>query len=180
MADGPLRVAAVPLTAKAYRDYGDVVSTRAGVTPRSANRGTADRFNWLAELENRRPAKAKPNVCLFHCRPQVRRGQASFEARVLERHPTSTQLFVPMGGSEGYLVLVCLGGDDPDLSTFRAFLATSRQGITYRPGVWHHPLVALDGVRDFVCLVWEDGSSGDTKVAKLPRPVLVDASRGAG
>ncbi len=164
---------ATPLTSKAYRKFGDVISARADVKPRSANMGTADRFNWLSALENRRPKKAKPNLCVFHCRPQIKRGQSSFEARTLEKHPDSTQVFVPMGGATGYLVLVCLGADKPDLSTFRAFTATSAQGITYHPGVWHHPLVAMHAVRDFACLVWEDGSAGDTKVVKLPNPVSI-------
>lgn len=172
----PARIAAISLTPKAYRDYGDVVSVRSDVTPRGANSGTADRFNWLAELENLRPGKAKPNLCVFRCRPQVRRGQNSFEARILEKHPDSTQVFVPLGGTTGYLVLVCRGGEKPDLSTFRAFLASSKQGITYRPGVWHHPLVAMDAVRDFACLVWEDRTSRDTKVVRLARPVLVNVS----
>lgn len=169
-------VSAVPLSAEAYRPYGDVVSARSDVAPRSANLGTARRFNWLAALENRRP-KAKPNLCVFESKPMVRRGQSRFEARILEKHPESTQVFVPMGGSTGYLVLVCLGGDEPDLSTFRAFLASSRQGVTYRPGVWHHPLIALDRAREFACLVWEDGSRRDTTVVKLARPIGVALGR---
>lgn len=177
MPAGPGRATAVALTAEAYRAYGDVVAARPDVAKRSANMGSATRFDRLAELENRRPVEAKPNVCVFRCRPQVQGAQSTFEARILEKHPHSTQLFVPMGGSAGYLVLVCLGGDKPDLTTFRAFLATSAQGITYRPGVWHHPLIAVGGVRDFACLVWEDGTSGDTKVVKLPRRIRVDVPR---
>lgn len=169
-------MSAAPLSAKAYRLYGDVISARADISPRNANLGSARRFNWLARLENRRP-KAEPNLCVFETRPMVRKGQTRFETRILEKHPESTQVFVPLGGSTGYLVLVCLGGDEPDLSTFRAFVASSRQGVTYRPGVWHHPLIALDRARDFACLVWEDGSRRDTKVVKLPRPISVALGR---
>ncbi|MBI4347200.1 MAG: ureidoglycolate lyase [Elusimicrobia bacterium] len=166
-------VQAVSLTPRAYRAYGDVVSVRSDIRPRPANLGTADRYDQLAALENRRPRRAKPNLCLFHSRPQLARPKRTFEAKLLEKHPASTQVFIPMGAARRYLVLVCLGGGSPDLSTFRAFVATGAQGVTYRPGVWHHPLIAMDRPTDFACLVWEDGTRGDTAVVRLPSPVLV-------
>jgi ureidoglycolate lyase len=79
---------------------------------------------------------------------------------MLEKHPGSTQAFVPMNASR-YLVVVALGGDAPDLSTLRAFVASAAEAISYRPGVWHHPMIALDRVTDFACLVWEDGTTED-------------------
>ena len=171
---GPSSIRAVPLSAEGYRDYGDVISAEAGARSRSANMGTARRFNALAKLENRRPGKARPNLCVFRCEPQVRAPQTSFEIRLLEKHPFSTQAFIPMSGAERFLVVVCLGADKPDLSTLRVFLATGSQGITYRPGVWHHPLIAMDRRTDFACLIWEDGTSGDCEVVKLARSVRVE------
>jgi allantoicase len=37
-----------------------------------------------------------------------------------------------------YIVIGCLNGKDdkPDLSTLRAFLATSSQGVSYDQGIW--------------------------------------------
>ena len=163
---------ALALEREAYRAYGDLVAVRDDVRPKSSNMGTAERYNWLAELEDLRPGKARPNLCVFRSRPQIQSPERAFEVRILEKHPSSTQVFIPMGARR-YLVLVCLGGEAPDLSTLRAFIASGAQGVTYKPGVWHHPLVAMDEVSDFACLVWEDGSSGDTKVVKLARPVLV-------
>ena len=37
----------------------------------------------------------------------------------------------------------------------------------HSPGVWHHPMIALDNVTDFTCLVYEDGTSGDCEVVQL-------------
>jgi ureidoglycolate lyase len=77
--------------------------------------------------------------------------------------------------AERYLVLVALGADRPDLATLAAFVATGAQGVSYRPGVWHHPMIALDDAIDFTCFVFEDGSAGDCVVASLPadeRPVV--------
>ena len=47
-----------------------------------------------------------------------------------------------------------------------ANMGTAR-GITYKPGVWHHPLIVLDRPADFACLIWEDGSAGDCQVTSL-------------
>jgi allantoicase len=41
-----------------------------------------------------------------------------------------------------YVVIGCLNGNDdkPDLSTLRAFLATSSQGVSYNEGIWRESL----------------------------------------
>ena len=73
-----------------------------------------------------------------------------------------------------YLVIVTLGGDAPDLSTLAAFIAHGTEGISYRPGVWHHPMIALDHETDFICLVWEDGSRDDCTIVSYGRGVDAD------
>lgn len=162
---------AVPLTPEAYRAYGDVIAARSDVAPTKANMGTADRYNWLTKPQNLRPETAAPNVCLFHCQPYA---GSPFKVELLEHHPDSTQMFIPMGTASRYLVVVALGDEQPDLSTLRAFVAQKNQGITYHPGVWHHPLIALDQVTDFACLVWEDRTARDCVVKRLDSPVLIE------
>ena len=63
-----------------------------------------------------------------------------------------------------YIALVALGGDRPDLSTLAAFVAEGPQGISYAPGVWHHPMLTLDSETDFVVFVHEDGAAEDCVV----------------
>lgn len=157
------------LTSQGYAPYGDVISAdRDDVDAREANMGTAARRNFVAEMINVRP-DALLNVASFRCAPRDPQGLA---LSLLEKHPGSTQAFIPMNARR-YLVVVALGGDAPDLSTLRAFEALGTQGITYRPGVWHHPMIALDAPTDFTCLVWEDGSEGDCVVQGLAHPVHV-------
>ena len=168
-------IQAISLTQKDYAAYGDVISARPDISPVSANMGTAARYNSLTKLENLRSDQAEANVCLYHCEPQIVRPVDQFTVRLLERHFFSTQIFVPMNASR-YLVIVCLGKDRPDLSTLRAFLASSAQGITYKPGIWHHPLVAMDTPTDFACVVWENGSAGDCETVDLMTPLVVKIS----
>lgn len=141
-----------PLTRDAYAPFGDLVA--ANDTWRPANEGTAKKSEHLAELKDLRGCN--PNVSVFRCQPRA----LPHRITLLEKHAASTQLFVPMSASR-YLVIVALGGERPDLSTLRVFSASGTQAITYRPGVWHHTLVALDRESDFFCLVYEDGTAVD-------------------
>ena len=159
-------IRSVNLARDVYAPYGDVIAASADAV--SANAGTARRFNHVAALENLR-AGAAPNLCVFCVTPTA---ENPFQVRMLERHRYSTQVFIPMGSRARYLVVVCGGGETPDVSTLKAFIATGAHGITYRPGTWHHPLIALDGQTDFACVVHEDGSAGDCEEAAVA-PVLV-------
>ena len=153
---------AQPITPDAYAPYGDVLmAAPRGEEGLAANQGTARRFDHLAALENLRPG-AQPNMGVFRCTPRL-----AFPTRLalLEKHPASTQVFVPMNARR-YLVVVALGGDAPDLSTLAAFVASGTQAISYRPGVWHHPMIALDAETEFVCLAWEDGTAGDCVIVR--------------
>ena len=64
---------------------------------------------------------------------------------VMERHPDGTQLFYPLQDRD-WLVVVCT--NPHDAQTYRAFLATGRQGVNYHRNIWHHPLLVLD--RDYM------------------------------
>jgi ureidoglycolate lyase len=155
-----------PLTPEAYAPYGDVLMVAPRGEPGApANQGTARRYDRLAAIENLRPATATLNVAAFRCAP---RRAWPMDLELLEAHPASTQVFVPMRVAR-YLVVVARGGATaPDLGTLAAFVAHGAQGVSYRPGVWHHPMIALDDDADFLCLVHEDGSPGDCVVAALP------------
>lgn len=165
---------AVALTPSLYKPYGEVIAARADVTPVAANLGFAKRYNRLAPLENLRPGDATANLCVFRCDPMLPAGRTRFDVKLLERHAGSTQVFVPMAGVTRYLVIVCLGGDAPDLGTLAAFVATGAQGISYKPGVWHHPLVAMDQGGDFACVVHENGEEDDCDVFNLSQVVPVE------
>lgn len=155
-------IVAEPLTAEKYAPFGQVIQAQSdNVT--GANQGTAEKYHHTAQVINGFPQNAgKTNLCVYHCRPAK---ELPFKVKLLERHPYSSQAFIPMnsGKTRGYLVVVALNDKNgqPDLSTLKAFIASSTQGINYSPGVWHHPMIALEYETDFACLVHESGVPND-------------------
>lgn len=159
-----------PLSAETFAAYGFVVdATRSSTT---ANQNTAKRFNYLAHLVNNRP-QAKGNICVFRVQPAA----LPFSIKLLERHRFSTQLFSPMTTTPaGYLVVVALNDpktDKPDFGTLSVFKATSRQAFCYHPGVWHHPMIGLEAEIDFLCHVYEDGTTGDLDEVFFPKQAIL-------
>lgn len=67
---------------------------------------------------------------------------------MMERHPLGSQAFLPLD-DRTYLVVVAPAGE-LDESKIRAFVTKGWQGVNYAKGVWHHPLLALDKVSDFI------------------------------
>jgi ureidoglycolate lyase len=165
-------ILALPLTAAAFAPFGDVVSIdlRGGIT---ANQGSAVRFDWTAALASTRP-EARANLVVMRSIPRP----VPFEACVIEQHPCSSQTFVPMRCSR-YLACVAptLPDGSPDEAGLAAFVCGPGQGVSYRLGVWHHGIVALDEPAEFAMLVWEGGGPSDCVEHRLavPRAIVVPA-----
>lgn len=156
-----------PVTRAAFAPFGQLIEA-AGASS-EANQGTAARFDFAARLANLRP-HARPNVAVFRAQPRA----LPMAVRLLERHPGSTQMFVPMTAPRyGVLVAAAAPNGAPDLATLRAFAFASHQAVNYDAGTWHHPMIALDAPSDFVMLAWEDGTAGDCVEHPLPEGVVL-------
>jgi ureidoglycolate lyase len=166
----PRTIVAEGMTRQAYQPYGDLISADERQNFKAANNGTAKRFNHLSAVENLRPGTAALNLCVFRCQPLA---QLPLEIKLLEKHQLSTQVFIPMTDAARFLTIVCLGGDEPELTSLKVFLTEGAQGVSYRPGIWHYPMTALEKQIDFSCLVWEDGSADDCRVFNVTQPILV-------
>jgi ureidoglycolate lyase len=165
------KIEAPPLTREAFREFGDVViAERADITPIMVNFGTAARRNDAGGLVSTR-SHAKPNLATFVCKPWSR---FPVLAESMEKHPCSSQLFVPMK-VERYLVVVAPGDEAPDPAGLKAFIAVPGQGVIYGANVWHMPLITFgSSPAEFVMFVWEDGTREDCIVARLPEPIEID------
>ena len=140
-----------PLTKEAFAPFGDVIETT-GAEQLYINEGTTVRFHDLAALDLGQEG-GRPLVSVFRATPRP----IPIAVRMMERHPLGSQAFYPLA-PEDWLVVVCAGGDRPDQSTLRCFRASGRQGVNYRAGTWHHPLLVLQP-QDF--LVIDRGGPGD-------------------
>lgn len=138
-----------PLTRAAFEPFGQVVGVDSASDRYAVNDGTAIRFHDLANIDTAAQG-GQPVLSIFRAQPRV----LPFEVRMLESHPLGSQAFVPLSPKTVFVVVVA---SDPN-ATPRAFLAGDGQGINYHRGTWHHPLIALGGVSDF--LVIDRGGEG--------------------
>lgn len=147
-------VEANAITKELFDPYGQLLDIPRGI----------GRYDYAANLFNNRDA-ASANLLLVQIEP------SSFPKNIVafERHPHSSQTFIPMEVSK-YLVVVCpqdlTGG--PNYFEAAAFIVPGNAGINYNPGVWHHPLMTLGSVGSFSALVWEDGGPNDTEWKTIP------------
>lgn len=138
------------LTRAAFAPFGEVVETE-GAQHFPINAGSCERFHDLARIEID-PA-GRPLLSVVRASPV----DLPAPLRLMERHPLGSQAFIPLGAHR-FLVVVAPGDAPPGPDALQAFLATGGQGVNYRRGVWHHPLLALDAPTDF--LVVDRGGPG--------------------
>jgi len=154
-----------PLTRTAFEPFGDVIELD-GAKQIPINLGTTIRFHDLARIDVEDEG-GRAIVNLFRGQPR----DLPFEVSMLERHPLGSQAFLPLN-DRPYLVVVAPAGElDP--SRIRAFVTRGWQGVNYAKGVWHHPLLSLDQVSDFI-VVDRSGSGRNLDEVSLAEPVWLD------
>jgi len=144
--------------------------------------------NLYASAPSRVSAKAIMNM--FVCAPRALLPsqnsdiEGSFPVEILERHPYTSQTFIPLGlapseaAASRYLVIVAPslppspadeqlpvpdmpglpGRNLPELSKIKAFVVKGSQAVTYGAGTWHAPMVVLGNKPvDFVVVQFKNG-----------------------
>jgi ureidoglycolate lyase len=130
----------------------------------TTNQGTSVQIPDVAPCDNeydRAPSRRPGRPILSASRNAPREstphedGKRVFEVKVLERHPFTTQSFLPMGSSaeKAYVVVVAddaEGGNKPDVASVRAFVMRGGEGVCYGVGTWHAPMCVVGEVRLYV------------------------------
>lgn len=144
-----------PLEASAFAAFGEVIAV-----PHETGR-----TYYEEALGNLRPY-ARPSLSLS-LTPET--AERPLRATMLERHEFSSQTFVPIDVARWLVVVAphAVGGG-PDVSALRAFIATGRQGVTYKANTWHHGLTVLDRPGRFAVFMWRDGGKGDEEFVAVP------------
>lgn len=154
-----IELAAEPLTKQAFAPFGEIIAVE-GATPLAINQGFAGRFNDLANVDVGDDGGAA-NVSIVVANPRP----MPIMLQVMERHPLGSQIFFPLRERD-WLIAVC--ADPKDTKSYRIFRATGRQGVNYRKGAWHHPLLVFEPESRFLVIdrkgpgtnleeVWLDG-----------------------
>jgi ureidoglycolate lyase len=92
----------------------------------------------------------------------------------LERHPHSTQSFVPIRAGRWVVVLApTLADGSPDVANARAFLAGPEDAICIAQNVWHAGLTVLDGPAEFAMIMWRTTAGDDGVVHNLTSPLTL-------
>ncbi|WP_050900876.1 ureidoglycolate lyase [Oceanicola sp. S124] len=160
----PAACRARPLTAEAFAPYGEVA--RAGEGQVKQIRDGQARLSKSPAAFPHLPEAPAAALDFYEVQPNA----LPLRASMIERHPFSTQLFCPMQGGRW---LVAVWPEGPG-GAVEAFVAGPGDVVTYRPGIWHHGVVALDRPATFASLMWKTPEGqGDTEFVPLPEPVLV-------
>ena len=160
----PFGLDLAPLDPEAFAPFGEVVQMPAG-GGRPINRGTAIAVADAVALDLVR-AGGRPSLQLLRARP------VALPARLgpLERHLLSSQTFLPLG--EARFAVVVAPADAAGPGDLRAFLTDGQQGVHYAAGTWHHPLIALGRISDFV-VIGRAADAEDCEFLDLPGAVLL-------
>ncbi len=151
-----------PLTKAAFARYGEVIE-RDGAELRLINEGTTDRLHRLAKVE---VGAGRAIVSIFH----GRRRSFPLTIAMMERHPLGSQAFVPLHAAD-WLVVVSDDPGAPEEKTLRCFRARGDQGVNYRAGIWHHPLLVLAPTQDFL-VVDREGEGENLEEIWFADPVV--------
>ena len=174
-------IIAEQLTPESFLPYGGVISADhqiKNVQSSQANYGTAIKIHKVAPIINNYKncpsgEKETANWNIFRCTApkhliQHSSTKSTYTSKVLERHPYSTQTFLPLGQDLhkiSYLVIVAKTDTStkdklPDPSLVKAFICKGNQSITYGVGTWHAPMVVIDEdipYIDFAVFIHENG-----------------------
>ena len=150
------------LTREAFAPFGDVIELD-GARHFPINSGTTERYHDLARVDVTDDG-GRPLINLFRAQPHA----LPVDIRMMERHPLGSQAFIPLTPCR-YLIVVAPAGE-LDASQLRGFWTDAWQGVNYAKGVWHHPLLALDRVSDFL-VVDRGGEQHNCDEQDLPQPL---------
>jgi ureidoglycolate lyase len=159
---------AAPLTSEAFARFGDVIEMGANST--TVNQGRGRRFDLALDLRPADPRAKRPAAAIYRINPSA----LPFEVSMIERHPLTAQLFYPNRAGR-FLICVFDARPDgePDTDSAHAFIGNAGQGVVYRAGTWHGPLVALDTQGDFLMQMCECGGPLDCEERTLESPLTI-------
>ena len=154
------------LTAERFAPYGNVIE--AGTRSRAPmNAARFERFDDLAKIDIADGGRVAVSVA--RCRIAT---ALPWRIDTVERHPLGSQAFIPLSPAR-MVVVVAPPGEDVAPQDLRAFVTNGRQGINYRRGTWHMPLIAFDEGQEFL-IIDRAGDLPNCDEHVLDEPVMLE------
>jgi ureidoglycolate lyase len=157
----------LPLTAERFAPFGDVIAAAAGAKA-AMNEARFERFNDLARVDVGAESGGRINLSIVRCRAST---ALPYRFDTIERHPKGSQAFIPLAPFS-FIVVVAPAAESAEADDLCAFVSNGRQGINYRKGVWHMPLIGLEAGHEFL-VVDRLGQGDNCDECVLPEPVTL-------
>lgn len=153
-----------PLTPAAFEPFGTVLQSDP-MSMKMINGGWTERFHGLAEVDIIGEG-ARTIINIFRGQPRI----FPYVLTMMERHPLGSQSFSPL--SSGPWLSIVAEDEDGKPGRPRAFLCRGDQGVNYGRNIWHHPLMTIGSVCDFL-VVDRDGPGENLEEFFYPEPWFV-------
>ncbi len=154
-----------PLTQERFAPYGDVIESAAG-SKAPMNAARFERFDDLADVDVDDDGRIA--ISIARCRVATR---LPYRVDTVERHPLGSQAFVPLTPCK-LVVVVAPPAASVEASELRAFVTNGRQGVNYRRGTWHMPLIAFEAGQEFL-IIDRASDAANCEEHSLAEPVLL-------
>ena len=123
------------ITKENFSLYGDLITTRNKISE-DINKNTTQSFFDLANIEILgEDNSARLNI--FNANKRI----FPLNIDMLEMHPLSSQVFLPMSKID-FIVMVAPIDIKPDLNKIEIFKVSNGDGVNFKSGVWHFPLIS--------------------------------------
>ena len=131
------------ITRKNFKRFGELICTKK-IRPININNGYAKRFDNLCKI-NTSSKKGNTIVSIF----SAKKRRFPMNIKMMEKHPLGSQAFIPMNETK-FFVFVAPRGKKPNINRIESFIVPKQNGINYKPGVWHFPLISTKNMNFLV------------------------------
>ncbi len=136
---------AEPLTGGRFAPYGEVIETARDVSG-AMNAARFERFDDLCNIELINDGQIA--VSIARCRTPT---TLPLRLDLIERHPLGSQAFIPLSPCK-MVIVVAPPEESVDAGDLCAFVSNGRQGINYRRGTWHMPLISFTAGQEYLII----------------------------
>ena len=137
-----ISISALPITPERFAPFGDVIHASSDAKA-AMNDARFERFSGLADVD---VEGQHASISIARCKMS---SSLPHRFDLVERHPLGSQAFIPLSHFS-FFVVVAPAAESVEPEDLCAFVTNGSQGVNYRRGVWHMPMIALEDGQEFL------------------------------